>query len=213
MRAQIITLLAMAESMAVAHRCHESAQRFGIRTEIWPATHWNYSAAELRAAGLRFYVSDCERSDRAIACFMSHYRLWKHIAATDPMLILEHDAVFMAEVPDLTGKGDIINLGEPSYGAFCCATQPGVQPFFSNKLGNVKGSHAYYVTPAGARQLIAAASKGARAVDDFIALHRFPELKELYPWPVRVEETFSTVQTRIGCRAKRGYSEQDYKLL
>ena len=146
--------------------------------------------------------------------FVTQYRIWKKIVdSQEPGIVLEHDAVFTGTVPDLVGKGDIINIGKPSYGKFRTQTKPGVYPMFSKTGGYIPGAHGYYLTPTGAKQLIEKTrSIGASPCDLFLNKGVFPDIKELYPWVVEARDEFSTIQNEKGCLAKHNYNEQ-YKIL
>ena len=102
--------------------------------------------------------------------FVTQYRIWcKILESGEPGIVLEHDAVFVAPIPDLTGKGEIINIGKPSYGGFKKQSTSGVYPMFSKPGGYIPGAHAYYVTPNGAKELITKAKQyGASPCDLFL---------------------------------------------
>ena len=122
--------------------------------------------------------------------------------------VVEHDAVLIAPVPNLDGKGDIINLGEPSYGHFRKKNKPGIYPMFSKIGGYIPGAHGYYVTPNGAQELISKAKQiGAVACDLFLCVKNFPNIKELYPWVIQAHDNFTTIQKESGCRAKHNYGK------
>ena len=46
----------------------------------------------------------------------------------------------------------------------------------------------------------------------YLNLDLFPWLQEYYPWPVRADDNFSTIQNKNGIIAKHNYSE-GYKLI
>jgi len=205
MKGYIGTLFQLPQSVEVAHRCAESAKQFGIDTELFPAVWRDVAMKELESEGLSLATYDQSFSNvgSVVGNFVTQYRIWNTIATSnEPGIVLEHDAVFVAEVPDLTKKGDIINLGKPSYGRYQTKNAPGVYPLFS-KPGYMPGAHAYYVTPTGADQLIKKAKKlGASPCDIFLNNTNFRHIRELYPWVVEAQDSFTTIQNPKGCTAK-----------
>lgn len=211
MKAFVITLLSLEKSVEVADRCIESARKFGVEVEKFPAIYKDVAEQERIAEGLKLGNVDSEYSDSGAVTglFVSQYRIWKKIAASsEPGLVLEHDAVFVKPLPNLEGKGDVINLGKPSYGRFKKKWFKGVYPFFSKKSGCLPGTHAYYLTPKGARHLIKLAdSFGVEPCDLFLNKERIPDLKEAYPWPIEAHDSFSTIQFQNGSKAKHNFSD------
>ena len=221
LKAFVITLLDMPESVAVANRAIESAQRHGISAEIFPATGKTGARAELERLGVRVQRLDpaLSNSDAVLGLFVSSFRIWQKIAeALDYGIIVEHDAVFTAPLPDLRGKGDIVNLGKPSWGSYNIKTAPGVYELYSKSpqpgLGVVMpGAHAYFVSKAGARRLMQRAlESGASPCDLFLNNLAFPDIREIYPWIAVAVDSFSTIQKQRGSTAKHNYSN-DYRLL
>jgi hypothetical protein len=43
--------------------------------------------------------------------------------------------------------------------------------------------------------------------DVFLNLNSFAFLQEFYPWPVEARDSFTTIQSEIGCRAKHNKVE------
>lgn len=226
MKGYVVTLLTLPESVEVANRCVESGKQFNVDVEIFPAVNKNNAEQELANEGLEIATIEAEKqmlpnytrneSNRGavLGNFITQYQIWKTIAeSNEPSIVLEHDAVFIANVPDLTNQGDIINIGKPSYGKFRTKNAPGVYPMFSKPGGYIPGAHGYYVTPAGAQQLVAKANTfGAAPCDLFLNNKMFPNIKELWPQVVEARDSFSTIQKALGCKAKHNYNK-DYKLL
>lgn len=205
MKAYVETLFNLPESIASAERCVESATKFNINARLFPAVWRDVALDELMSEGLRKAKYDESFSNVAsvLGNFVTQYRIWNEILKSgESGIVLEHDAVFVAPVPDLTGKGNIINLGKPSYGRFAKKNMPGVYPLYS-KPGYFPGAHAYYVTPKGAKRLINKAKEvGASPCDIFLNNKNFPDIKEVYPWPIEAHDNFTTIQTAKGCIAK-----------
>ena len=222
MKALVITLEGNPKSVQIAERCIKSGRKYGIEINRFSACDASkVDAKEIFAANnlpTRNFVDQWSRPDRAMACFFSHFSIWALAEQThQPILVLEHDAVFESNIDLNTLALDgflergIVNIGKPSYGKYVNRPKSGatgVVPFFSNPRGYLKGAHAYIVTPEGARDLIKTAYEKASPADLFINPIDFPNLKEYYPWPVVVKEKFSTVQKPKGCLAKHNYSDQ-----
>ena len=47
----------------------------------------------------------------------------------------------------------------------------------------------------------------ARPTDVFLNIESFPWLEEYYPWPVKADDSFTTIQNEFGCYAKHNYGE------
>lgn len=218
MKGYVVTLKNLPESIEVAERCIGSGEKYGVDVEMFSAVDKNSYLDELKKEQLEVAKYDTSFSDvgAVVGNFVTQYRIWTEIFYSDePGIVLEHDAVFVAPVPDLTSKGDIINLGKPSYGRFRTQNKPGVYPMFSKTGGYIPGAHGYYVTKEGARSLILKARQlGASPCDIFLNNKNFPNIKELYPWVIEAHDSFSTIQNEKGCKAKHNYGPgKDFKVL
>lgn len=119
------------------------------------------------------------------------------------MLVFEHDAVVVAELPLDVEFDRLLSLGKPSYGDFDVPLRQGVNPLTSKPY--FPGAHAYMINPEGARALISQSKLGAKTTDVFLHVDTFPWLQEFYPWPVEAHDSFTTIQNRSGCLAKHNY--------
>jgi len=219
MKGYVVTILEMPESVKIAERCVESGKQFNIDVEIFPAVFKDVALNELEKEGLFIPEVEDERKllpsytrtesnrNAVIGNFVSQYRIWKKIFnSKEPGIVLEHDAVFVDVVPNLEGRGDIINIGKPSYGGFVKKTVAGVYPMFSKGGGYIPGAHGYYVTPTGAEQLTSKAKKyGASPCDLYLNNKMFPDIKEIWPQVVEARDEFTTIQNEKGCGAKHSY--------
>jgi GR25 family glycosyltransferase involved in LPS biosynthesis len=216
MKGYVVTLTKVPESLEVAIRCAKSAKPFGIDIEIVDAVTKANVYEELKKEGLKVAKFDesYSNTDAVLANFVTQYKIWKRIRDTfQPGIVLEHDAVFVGPVPT-TIEGDLVNLGKPSYGNFISKNKPGIYPLFSKKGGYFPGAHGYYVSPIAAEWLIRTAQDlGASPCDLFLCNTNFPEAKELYPWVVEAQDSFSTIQKEKGCLAKHNYDKKKYSLL
>tara|TARA_E500000081_G_scaffold38711_1_gene42250 strand:+ start:2540 stop:3241 length:702 start_codon:yes stop_codon:yes gene_type:complete len=144
----------------------------GLRIE------WKYPwAGEVNdmKSGLKLRAYQTADPKKRMACFLSHYCLWeKTISSGEPMLILEHDAMFKSksQIPFdeiLKSKFDIIGINEPFR-----ATR--LSQLFHEKVQNdhfsrndvvrapliddisvpqgIAGNSAYIITPNGASKMI-----------------------------------------------------------
>lgn len=203
MKAFVITLTNMPESVAVAERCIESGRKFGVEVERVCA----FTPADLASMPpitrdlTPFTKNRYSRPGPCMAAFASHRMLWTACAMQgEPFLILEHDAVFVAPLPDLSNIRHCCNLGHPSFGAFRVPAF-GIGPLKSKAF--LPGAHAYYITPKFGGILLEKARTEAQPTDVFIHTKRFPGMiQEAYPWPVECHESFSTIQGPAGCAAK-----------
>ena len=161
------------------------------------------------------FAEPYSRYENALACFCSHHMLWNlSLARKEPILILEHDAVFISDPKlDELNFDKLLNIGKPSYGQFDIKNNPGIYPAFSKNNGAyLGGAHAYIVKPDAAIELINKAKEKAFPTDIFLSRKTFPWIQELYPWPVIANDSFTTIQNEKGCIAKHNYNK-DYKII
>jgi GR25 family glycosyltransferase involved in LPS biosynthesis len=138
---------------------------------------------------------------------MSHYLLWRRCTSLDePILILEHDAVFIRELPDFEFKG-ICQINDPKGGGrngrrlseqMKRKGVVGVQPKTSNTNDpripdGLAGNSAYVIKPFAAQELINKYHElGVWPNDATMCIQLFPYLEEYYPFITRVEQEIST---------------------
>ena len=209
MKAFVITIEDNYLSNQAADRCIASAKKYGVTVEKWSAmTPRNpvfSKTVEEKKLAVRHFESGHSRKENALACFLSHMSLWeKCIEDNEEILILEHDAVFVNTMPKILFD-KIITIGQPSYGKYYHPSTLGVQPLSQKEY--FKGAHAYIVKPAGARDLITMVADYSRPTDVYLNIMNFPYLQEYYPWPVKVDDSFSTIQYEQGCIAKHNYEK------
>lgn len=216
MRAFVITIEDIPESVQSANLCISSAKRRGVEVNKWKAvTPRNtnvMAAAKSLDIPLSHFTEKYSRYPQVIAAFLSHYGLWKYsFENKESVLILEHDAWFVDGLPDERLMGNIVNLGKPSYGKYATPAWIGERPLFSKDY--LPGAHAYKVTPKGAEILMYRATIDAGPTDLFIHKQRFQNLiTEYYPWPIEARDNFTTIQNPNGCSAKHNYDE-NYKII
>lgn len=206
MKKYVITIMNNPHSVEAAERCIESAKKFGYEVEMFPAitpandVYRMFDYFEFPTDA--FDNNPYSRTEPTMACFLSHHALWCVANSLDEsILILEHDAVFTSELPDVE-IDTLVTFGKPSFGNFQTANAEGLYPLFSKGGSYLGGAHAYAVSAKGARELISSAMKDAKPTDVFIGNNSVLGAKEYYPWPVVVNDSVSTVQKELGCRAK-----------
>jgi len=212
-KAYIVTLFDIPESVEVADRALHSARGKGLEADCRPGVWRTDALREMAAEGLKKGTFDetWSNTEAALGNFVAQYRIWREIERDGPAIIMEHDSVVVAPIPDLTGRGDIINLGKPSFGKLRHPREPGFYPLFSTG-DKIPGAHGYYLTPTGASALVnTARRKGAIPVDKFICPQRFL-ITEYYPWPIEAHDSFTTIQRPKGCLSKHNYGPE-YKIL
>ena len=189
MRAKVITLSDSKESFSAADRLIDSSNHYKNQFTIdkYIATtsenvveefkkhsvKWNYPWTEGHLdmqSGL--YKTAYETADpkKRMACFMSHYRLWKQCAEEhEDYMIFEHDALFIRKLDiDMFENFtyNVISLNDPRgatrlSGVYHEMLQRDVGivpcPYVDNNKQTpqgLPGNSAYYITPIGARTLI-----------------------------------------------------------
>jgi len=190
-------------SARLADRCVKSGARFGVHVDVFMGVQLKDNPrALMEEAGIpttAFDRNKMAKPEHCMACFLSHRWLWQECATgEEPMVILEHDAVFVGEVPDL-GDALVVNLGHPSYEPYFLPSRMGLGPLAS--MSAFPGAHGYYVSPEGARKLLEK-EREAKSPDRFMHRERFPFLQEYCPWPVIADDAVSTTQHERGCRAR-----------
>lgn len=204
MKACVIVIEGHPDSERCAARTIETGRKFGITVERFRAvTPADDPAAMFEARGWptgKFTHNRFSRPLPCMACFLSHATLWHHCAYSgESHLILEHDAVFVRELPVLRTAGLLVNLAKPSFGTF--RTPPcGIGPLRSKPF--MPGATGYYIHHRGAEQLLARAKHEAEPTDVFMSIARFPFIRESYPWCIECEDEVSTVQREEGCKGK-----------
>lgn len=208
MKAFVIGIEDISESVQCAKRCIDSFKPLEVEffSAITPRNTNITEESKVRKLNLAGFTDRWSRKENAIACFLSHHSLWmKCFYENTELLILEHDAVKIADMPKNLEYDKLISVGKPSYGKFTVPRSIGINPLTSKQY--FPGAHAYLIKPEGAKSLLQRSKEYAEPVDVFFHLRRFPWLQEYYPWCAEVQDTFSTVQKQEGCIAKHTYSE------
>jgi GR25 family glycosyltransferase involved in LPS biosynthesis len=121
-------------------------------------------------SGLKKTAYTTANPEKRIACFLSHYTLWKESAESEEsILILEHDALFTAKVDvEMLEKSrySIIGLNDPRgatrragmFHQYVQDRNKGVVPCPKIDMDHVPqglaGNSAYYIKPEGAKKML-----------------------------------------------------------
>ena len=215
MKAYIITLTEVPASVQAASRALISALDHGLNPEMAHGVWWDDARAAAAEESLPIdqWDESYSNTDAVIGNFVAQYRLWRRIASgNEPAVIMEHDAAVVAPIPAMPSEAWLVNLGKPSFGRVPSANRAGLHPLFS-RPDKLPGAHGYYVTPAGAAQLVSMAKrKGAMPVDVFISPQRFAGILEYWPWPIEAHDSFTTIQKERGCVSKHNFGD-GYKII
>lgn len=184
MKAYIITLTTHPQSVNAANRCIQSANipisTFDAATEDdaerimrQEKISWNYpwqgEQYDMKA-GVKKTAYTTRNPLRRVACFLSHYMLWKMCSEkNEPIMILEHDAIFIKPFDDtkfMKAECDIISINDPR-GATRKAQeyheklQQGHQsiqrvPTIDDLMipQGLPGNSAYIIKPSGAKKML-----------------------------------------------------------
>ncbi|MGB1192467.1 MAG: glycosyltransferase family 25 protein [Pseudomonadales bacterium] len=149
-----------------------------------------------------------------IACFKSHMHLWeKAVASNQPIMILEHDAVFVrwmrpSAVLEQLEPGDVLMLNDPrgatrrgnQYHENIISHNFGIYPIDGvntddeNCPDGLAGNSAYIITPAAAEKALRLVDQYGYMPNDALLCKQWfgKNLKSIYPYVTRVEQTTST---------------------
>ena len=180
---------------------------------ITPRTEGFEDMVENTGLNIDAFATGYSRPENALACFLSHMSLWQYAVENRcNTMILEHDAIFTDTVRNIPFDR-CVTIGKPSYGTYNTPETLGTQLLVHKRYFG--GAHAYIVSPLGAEMLLNKVRTNSEPTDIYLNRDNFPFLEEHYPWLVKVEDTFSTVQTHEGCHAKHGIENKvgKYRLL
>ena len=232
MRSYVITLTGDTDSIQGARRLTESATKhdntFNILTHEatipeqvdtfmqhwnlewnWP---WEQPARDLKSGIFKTPYLTAHKNKR-IACFLSHYKLWRECANTnESFMIFEHDAIITKKIlweKIEESRYDVIGMNDPRR-----ATRKSeiyhekVQEQNGFVVGCPKidmdqiaqglaGNSAYYLKPAGAKRLIELVDEfGAWPNDAIMCRQLMPgKLGQLKVYCTTVQSMVSTTKT------------------
>lgn len=213
MDAYVITLLGNDYSERCAQRCIDSANI--MVTPFW-AIDRTKSLDILAKEGLEWTWGNGYRGlhhksyggDHAarVGCFLSHYFLWQRCSEmAHPMLILEHDAVFVRPFEPF-GFDSICQINDPRgstpraewWRGRMIARGNGVWPktkvLYDDRPDGLAGNSAYVIRPHAARELLDVIDEvGAWPNDALICRQLVDGLQEVYPFITEVRAERSTI--------------------
>ena len=214
----IITLEGNPYSERSANRCAFSGNKYHLYMEYFDAIHkdnaietmeeegleWTWNTKDV-IAGLKQFEYKTKDIRLKIACSMSHYLLWKRcVEIKKPIIILEHDAVFINPLPDLDQVKGICQLNDPTNctprGSWWAqqikkkgiGVHDKTVVFNDGRPDGLAGNSAYYIKPSDARKVIAKTKEVGLWPNDAIICRQFFKLQEVYPFVTRVMQQQST---------------------
>jgi len=233
MKAFVITLVGNTYSEKVADRCINSAKKYGVNVLKFPGVpketaketmlehglewtwaHNNTKPNTCAITGLYQFPYTAQHTtlaslDAKIGCSMSHFLMWQLcIAHDEPILILEHDSVFLRALPEIDFHG-ICQINDPAG-----ATRKGswwsqkmkrrgtvgahektwvTTPNERNIPDGLAGHSAYLIKPWAAQQAVDRFYElGVWPNDAMMCKQLFPYLQEYYPFITKVQQSEST---------------------
>jgi len=208
MKTFVITLSNNKDSVRSAEKVRQSAIKVGYKE---PLEHFEAITPDQWQDILpdngnrRFHIMDREaeaefgRPNNIGAAFTSHYLLWKKcVELGEPILILEHDAIFVDNIPDIEFD-KCVNFGRPSYiRPFAMSYKEPEDGVHLLDQANFLGHHAYAMKPEAAEIFIADVETRELICNDiWMDKVTYPWLEEYRPFPIIADTDFSTLQTNL----------------
>lgn len=216
MKSFVITLYGHPYSEAVAERCAQTARDIGkIQVKRFDAITKDHALDLMHNHGIRWTWGEGYMGMKhhpypgllpsRVGCAMSHYLLWLECSkGAEPYLILEHDAVFIRELPEFEFDG-ICQINDPRgatpkgawWSDYMAVRGPGIYPtthiFSDDRPDGLAGNSAYVIKPHAALALIDKVCEVGLWPNDAIMCRQFfPWLQELFPFVTKVEQGQST---------------------
>ena len=204
----IITLLNLPQSAQAAQRCIESAKRYNEHDglEIAPAIDKFQALDFFHQHGFTWLHTDYNAELGKdplpeMGCFASHYLLWQRcIKLGEPIIVLEHDAIFRAPIPPLRFK-HVILLSRPafsqpdySYDWKTLRTPEPREIFYPLEV--LAAAHCYAITPEGAEILVERADKELVVPSDSFINKNKVDILYYHSYLVDFTLSFSTIDKR-----------------
>lgn len=208
-----------AYSCKAGARCINTGNHFGLDVRPFWSTPVDQVEAECKRCGIRWTWANGNRSKSVcpitglkqhpyrtkdvrmrMGCSLSHYQLWERCAETgQPILILEHDAVFDRPLPNHEWRGATM-VNDPRgaspngerWAAALKAKGAGIHPKSVMNHDDVpdglSGGSAYVITPETAAKAIETVAKIGMWPNDAILCRQLGfQLYEVYPFVTHVE--------------------------
>jgi len=225
MKAYVITLTGNEYSEEVTQRCINSGKKYGIEVEPFEAINihtapkllkqqklkWTWADNNTRemicpSTNLKQFPYKCKDLRIKIACSLSHYQLWRNcFYLRENILILEHDAVFIRELPEIDFNG-ICQINDPkgctpggyNWSQSMRERGRGIWPktlmdYKDNRPDGLAGNSAYLIEPWAAKCLVMTFREiGIWPNDATMCIQLFPFLEEYYPFIIETKQEMST---------------------
>lgn len=234
MKAFVISLAANEYSKEVTDRCIKSAKQVGLDVERFFGVNKQDALEVMKSHNLKWTWAGPKNNQKQkcpitklqqfpytakdirakIGCSMSHYLLWKRcVAMNEPLLILEHDSVFLRPLPDFefngicqindpkgaTRKGDFWHRQMVARGKDGVFPKTGILTPSESIAGipdGLAGNSAYAIKPWAANEAINKFHElGVWPNDATLCIQLFPYLEEYYPFVTKAVQGTSTSTT------------------
>jgi GR25 family glycosyltransferase involved in LPS biosynthesis len=208
MQAFVIILEESEHSRKVGAEAIAAANRFGINTKVHPGVLGYNAPEKFREYGIsRFLTRDIIDNPGHQGCFLSHFELWMRcVKLNEPIIILEHDGVFIRPLPDnLLDKFDGVLKLEP-YDVFVDSYEGKVDASLNDPVDVwhpparntwhgvgefLWGAYGYIVKPNAALELIQFARRIGAAPTDVHIGRNIVDIKATTATVVRMSKTFT----------------------
>lgn len=208
MKAFVITIEGHNESQLHADKCIQSVintyseidiEKFkAITPETMWKVDWKWPYTKKKTCpttGLLLKAYKTYDMNKRIAAAGSHYRLWqKCIELNEPIMILEHDAIFTRQFIPFEFDGLAISINDPDHATFNSKLYSNINnsgaqevPWVADQTipQGLPGHSAYIIKPQGAKQIIELQNNIGWWPNDAIMC------KQLCPW-LRVYKPYYT---------------------
>ena len=202
----IITLTSLPLSVKTTERCIRSARQYNEHHGLEIMSAVDKFQAQQFFLQHQLSYQHCRTLDEdplpEMGCFASHYKLWQRcIDLGEPIIILEHDAIFCASIPPLRFKHVLILSRRATLTPDCCFfdfptfRQPRPwEIFFPMRV--LPGAHGYAITPEGARILVKAARTQLTYATDLFVNKDKVDILYFHPYLVDFTCDYSTHKNR-----------------
>lgn len=192
------------------HSRHVMEKEYGLKW-TWAESNTRYTRCPITHLLQHPYKG--ANLDSKIGCSLSHLKLWERcVELNEPILILEHDAIFIKRFPILDlHKLKLCQINDPDGSGTPKGNWWSSQMKDRNILGiqektwvrnererldipdGLAGNSAYVITPFAAKDLITTVKKvGIWPNDAIMCKQLFPYLQEYYPFITKVNQQIST---------------------
>lgn len=217
MKAFIITI-SNETSRSHANKCIESIveTKSLLDVEIFNAVtpeslfpvHWSWPTTNKKICSrTQLTLKPYKNADlnKRIACAQSHYLLWEKCRElNEPIVILEHDALFVRQFIPFDFDGGILALNSPIKATFMSeaydkALKEGINdiPYITDVSTpqGLPGNSAYVIKPWAAKELVDKQNEiGWWPNDAIMCRQLFPWLKIVKPYYTKVQDIKSTTK-------------------